>query len=123
MADRNPAVPYGARAWAEVDLDAAAANVGVLRARLREGTRVMAVLKADAYGHGAVPAARRLLRDGVDMIGVGDSSEAIELREAGITAPLLARLNDTPSALLLAAQLFGMLVVIGILERVGEHIK
>ena len=49
----------------------------------------MAVLKADAYGHGAVPAARRLLRDGVDMIGVGDSSEAIELREAGITAPLL----------------------------------
>jgi len=89
VADRNPAVPYGARAWAEVDLDAAAANVGVLRARLREGTRVMAVLKADAYGHGAVPAARRLLRDGVDMIGVGDSTEAIELREAGITAPLL----------------------------------
>lgn len=89
MADRHPAVPYGARAWAEIDLDAAAANVGVLRSRLRPGTRVMAVLKADAYGHGAPVAARRLLREGVDMIGVGDSSEAIELREAGITAPLL----------------------------------
>jgi UDP-GlcNAc:undecaprenyl-phosphate GlcNAc-1-phosphate transferase len=41
----------------------------------------------------------------------------------GITAPLLARLNDTPSALLLAAQLLGMLVVIGVLERVGEHTR
>jgi alanine racemase len=89
VADRNPAVPYGARAWAEVDLDAAAANVGVIRGHLRAGTKVLAVLKADAYGHGAVPAARRLVRDGVDMIGVGDSSEAIELREAGVTAPLL----------------------------------
>ncbi len=89
MADRHPAVPYGARAWAEVDLDAAAGNVRVLRSRLREGTAVMAVLKADAYGHGAVAAARRLLSEGIDMIGVGDSSEAIELREAGITAPLL----------------------------------
>jgi alanine racemase len=49
----------------------------------------MAVLKADAYGHGAVPAARRLLTEGVDMIGVGDSTEAIELREAGIAAPIL----------------------------------
>jgi alanine racemase len=72
-----------------VDLDAAAANVRVLRGRLREGTRVMAVLKADAYGHGAVAAARRLLREGVEMIGVGDSSEAIELREAGVAAPIL----------------------------------
>jgi alanine racemase len=72
-----------------VDLDAAAANCRVLRGRLREGTRLLAVLKADAYGHGAVAAARRLLREGVDMIGVGDSTEAIELREAGITAPLL----------------------------------
>ena len=89
MADRHPAVPYGARAWVEVDLDAAAENVRVLRSRLREGTRLMAVLKADAYGHGAVPAARRLLREGVEMIGVGDSTEAIELREAGIAAPLL----------------------------------
>ena len=89
MADRHPLVPYGARAWAEVDLDAAARNCRVLRGRLREGTRVMAVLKADAYGHGAVAAARRLLREGVDMIGVGDSTEAIELREAGVTAPLL----------------------------------
>ena len=89
MADRHPAVPYGARAWAEVDLDATAANLRALRSRLREGTKALAVLKADAYGHGAVAAARRLLRDGVEMIGVGDSTEAIELREAGIAAPLL----------------------------------
>ncbi len=87
--DRHPAVPYGARAWAEVDLGAAADNVRALRDRLPGGTKVMAVLKADAYGHGAVAAARRLLSEGVDMVGVGDSSEAIELREAGVTAPLL----------------------------------
>ncbi len=87
--DRHPSVPGGARAWAEVDLAAAAANVALLRSRLPAGTKVMAVLKADAYGHGAVPAARRLLSEGVEMIGVGDSSEAIELREAGVVAPLL----------------------------------
>jgi alanine racemase len=49
----------------------------------------MAVLKADAYGLGAVPIARRLLAEGVEMIGVGDSTEAIELREAGIVEPIL----------------------------------
>ncbi len=87
--DRHPAVPEGARAWAEVDLGAAAANVAALRSRLPSGVKVMAVLKADAYGHGAVAAAKRLLASGVEMIGVGDSSEAIELREAGVVAPLL----------------------------------
>ncbi len=85
----RPGVPPAARAWAEVDLDAAAANVGALRARLPAATAVLAVLKADAYGHGAVAAARRLLREGVAMLGVGDSTEALELREAGIDAPLL----------------------------------
>jgi alanine racemase len=77
------------RAWAEIDLDAIARNLGVLRGRLEKVTRVLAVLKADAYGHGAIPIARRLVSEGVDMIGVGDSSEAMELRRARIGAPLL----------------------------------
>jgi alanine racemase len=79
----------GARAWADVDLDAASANFHALRSRLQPGTQVMAVLKADAYGHGAVPAAKRLLLEGVSMLGVGDSTEALELREAGVVAPIL----------------------------------
>jgi len=76
------------RVWATIDLDRVAANLAVLREAAGD-TRIMAVLKADAYGHGAVPVARRLLAEGIHMIGVGDSSEAIELREAGIVAPLL----------------------------------
>jgi alanine racemase len=73
------------RVWAEVDLDAVARNLALVRSRVDRLTRVLAVLKADAYGHGSVPIARRLVREGIDMIGVGDSSEAIELRRAGIT--------------------------------------
>jgi len=76
------------RVWAEVDLDRIAANLAVLAAAAG-GAKVIAVLKADAYGLGAIPVARRLLAEGAQIIGVGDSTEAIELREAGIVAPLL----------------------------------
>ncbi len=76
------------RVWAEIDLDRVAANLAVLK-EAAGGACVMAVLKADAYGHGAVAVAHRLLAEGISMIGVGDSSEALELREAGIDAPLL----------------------------------
>jgi len=58
--------------------------------RLADGTRVLAVVKADAYGHGAVPVARALLGEpGLWGFGVGDSQEALELRAAGIDAPIL----------------------------------
>ncbi len=80
----------GHRVWAEIDLDAIARNLSLVRERIDGLTRVLAVLKADAYGHGAIRVARRLVHEGVDMIGVGDSSEAIELRRAGITdTPIL----------------------------------
>ena len=77
------------RVWAEVDLAALRRNVGVVRGRLAPGTRILAVIKADAYGHGAIPIARACLESGVDFLGVGDSTEAIELRESGILAPIL----------------------------------
>jgi len=51
--------------------------------------RVLVVVKADAYGHGAVPAARTFVREGADFLGVGDSHEALELRRAGIRVPIL----------------------------------
>ncbi|WP_314146796.1 alanine racemase [uncultured Leifsonia sp.] len=76
-----------------VDLDAVTANV----ARLRElvGTEhAMAVVKANAYGHGAVACARAALAGGADWLGVADVAEALQLRAAGIDAPVLAWLHD-----------------------------
>jgi alanine racemase len=75
------------RVWAEVDTEAVRHNLRAIRARAA-GAGVMAVLKANAYGHGAVEMAKLLAAD-VDAIGVGDSGEALELRDAGIGAPIL----------------------------------
>ncbi len=78
-----------ARVWAEIDLAALEHNHRELMSRLPATTRALAVLKADAYGHGAVICAKKLIELGVSMIGVGDSREALELRQAGVTAPIL----------------------------------
>jgi alanine racemase len=64
-------------------------NLAVLRARLRPGVRLMAALKADAYGHGAAMLAPVLERAGVDAFGVSTAREALELRAAGVTLPIL----------------------------------
>ncbi len=76
------------RAEIAVDLDAIAANTAALRERV--GRPLMAVVKADGYGHGLVPAARAVLAGGADELGVAVLDEALALRTAGITAPLLA---------------------------------
>ena len=81
--------------WIEVDRDALANNVRKLRRRLASGTRLMAVVKANAYGHGAVETTRVLLRAGADACAVATLSEALELRDGGITAPMLV-LGYTP---------------------------
>lgn len=77
------------RAWAEIDLDALASNLRVIRERAGAGTRVMLVVKADAYGHGAVPIAHHAVRCGIAALGVGSSAEALELRDAGLLCPIL----------------------------------
>lgn len=74
--------------WAEVDLRAFDRNVTTIVSRLPEGSRLIAVLKANAYGHGAVQLAKRL-NDSVAMIAVVLLEEALELRRAGIAHPLL----------------------------------
>jgi alanine racemase len=83
------------RAEVIVDLDAIAANTAVLREKV--GRPLMAVVKADGYGHGLVPAARAVLAGGADTLGVAILQEALALRAAGITAPVLAWLH-TPGA-------------------------
>jgi alanine racemase len=75
-------------AWAEVDLGAIAHNVEVLKGCTAPGTLFMAVVKADGYGHGAVPVARAALAAGADRLGVATIGEALELRAAGISEPL-----------------------------------
>lgn len=75
-------------AWAEIDLNAVAHNVAALKGLTRPGTRFMAVVKADGYGHGATRVARAALAAGATHLGVATVAEAIELREAGIAAPV-----------------------------------
>ncbi|WP_430647883.1 alanine racemase [Agromyces sp. GXS1127] len=78
---------------AVIDLDAVRANVAAL-ARTVAPAKVMAVVKADAYGHGAAQVARAALAAGADHLGVADLDEALALRDAGIDAPVLAWLHD-----------------------------
>src|SRR5580692_249608 len=73
---------------ASIDLGAISGNVAALTESVR-GSQVMAVVKADGYGHGMVPAARAALAGGASWLGVVDLTEALALRQAGITAPVL----------------------------------
>ena len=75
--------------WAEIDLNQLAANFKQIKQRVGSAARVMAVVKANAYGHGAVQCARRLAAEGADWFGVALPEEAIQLRESGIRQPVL----------------------------------
>jgi alanine racemase len=89
----------GRPVWAEVSLGALAHNLRAIRRRLASGRKqaspkaklpkILAVVKANAYGHGAVPIARALAKAGADWFGVTCSAEGIELREEGIRKPIL----------------------------------
>ena len=76
-------------AWAEIDLGALAHNYREIRSRIQKGAKLCAVVKADAYGHGAIAAARVALDEGADYLAVATLSEALKLRAAGFTCPLL----------------------------------
>ena len=77
------------RAWLEVDLNALAHNAAALSSALPEKCSLMAVVKADAYGHGAVAAARRLWSEGVRSYAVATIFEAVELRKNGLDGEIL----------------------------------
>lgn len=99
---RQPS-PAGRPTWAEIDLGAVAANVAGLCALVGPGTRVMAVVKAGGYGHGAAPVARAALRAGAAWLGVSSMEEAVELRQAGIGARTLILGHLPPEQAHLAA--------------------
>jgi len=77
------------RAWIEVDHEALANNLAVLRRLAGEECSVIAVVKANAYGHGAIEVSRTLLDHGAERLAVATLGEGLQLREAGIGAPIL----------------------------------
>lgn len=83
------------RTWAEILLENIRHNYRAIRAALPKGCRFLGVVKADAYGHGAVPVARLLQEEGADYLAVSCLDEALELRKSGIDMPLLI-LGYTP---------------------------
>ena len=83
------------RTWAEIDLDALQHNLEEIRKQIQKSTRVLAVIKADAYGHGAVGIVQELLKCGVTDFAVASVNEAVQLRQAGIQGNLLI-LGYTP---------------------------
>jgi len=101
---RSPFIPQPAphetgrsrqRAWVEVDCEAIRVNCQALRRWIGADTDLMAVVKADGYGHGAIPVARAALEGGARSFGVATLAEAVELRQAGIEAPVLVLGNLT----------------------------
>lgn len=77
------------RAWVEIDLVALANNVRTLKAFIAPQTKLMAVVKADAYGHGAKTVAQTALINGADCLAIATLAEGVELRQAGIKASIL----------------------------------
>lgn len=75
--------------WLEIDLNAIGGNARAIKQIIGTDVALMATLKADAYGHGALKVARTVLRNGAPWLGVATVSEAQPLRQAGITAPIL----------------------------------
>ena len=90
--------------WTEIDLNAIRHNTSAVKQRIDNGVRLMAVVKADGYGHGAVRCAKTALNSGADYLGVATVNEAIELREALVNAPILvlSQPPETAIPLLLA---------------------
>ncbi|TMD08390.1 MAG: alanine racemase [Chloroflexi bacterium] len=84
--------------WAEIDAGALAANAGAIAAHVGPDVAVMAMVKANGYGHGAVLAARCMVAGGARWLGVSSPEEAVQLRDAGIEAPMLIVGWSPPSA-------------------------
>jgi len=87
------------RAWAEINLSHLKHNINVVQANLQKNTQLMGIVKADAYGHGAVPVARTLLDSGVKRLGVAICEEGVELRQNAIMGGILV-MGYTPEQLL-----------------------
>ncbi len=75
--------------WAEIDLDAVANNINSVRGKVGDNTTIIAIVKANAYGHGIIEVSKRLIRENVDMLGVATVEDAVKLRKNNIDRPIL----------------------------------
>ena len=83
------------RTWADIDLDALAHNYNTIKTHIPSDTKFLGVMKADAYGHGAVPMSHALVQLGASYLAVSNLEEALQIRRGGIRAPILI-LGYTP---------------------------
>lgn len=102
------------RAYAQIDLDAINSNVEQVKHTLKKGVKVMAVIKADGYGHGALPVAKSLHEIGVDAFAVAIIDEGIALRKQGIQSPILILGYTSPYQ-------YGELVQYGLTQTVFRY--
>ncbi len=105
-----------------VDLNAYAHNLKLVRKLIPPDCAIMAVVKANAYGHGSIPIAKRAVKEGAAMLGVAMVDEAIALREAGIKTPILVLVQPTDNLLgeILEHNLRLMISDVTTGERLGE---
>jgi alanine racemase len=96
MHNEEAAMFQGRWAWAEIDLDAIAHNTRALKGLIGAKTQLLAIMKSNAYGHGVLPVARSALNAGATWLGVNLCDEGVQLRQAGIKAPILT-LGYTPA--------------------------
>jgi alanine racemase len=122
-----------ARAWLEIDLDQLIANTQAVAAHVGGAERILATVKADAYGHGVVFSARALVAAGVGWLGVATVEEGIEIRQAGVETPILVLSPIVRDDVAVAAE-YGLSIVLSSLdalagmlsalggERLGIHV-
>ncbi len=109
--------------WAEIDLDSIQRNVQAFKRHIGQGVEVIAVVKANAYGHGAVPVARAALEAGASRLAVHRVIEAVELRQAGLDAPILVMGYTPPSGAEMAARwgLTPSLITLEFAQALSHH--
>lgn len=90
--------------FAEIDLDAISHNIAAVKHRLDPAVKFMAVVKADAYGHGAIEVSRHAQNSGADFLGVARIEEGIKLRDEGIRIPILVFCPADPHHVMMAAE-------------------
>jgi alanine racemase len=99
MITMEHSAPPGVVTWAEIDLDAIAANTRAIKRTVGAETEIIAIVKANAYGHGEVPVARMVLRHGATWLAVHRTIDGVRLRKAGIDAPVLILGYTPPSGI------------------------
>lgn len=111
--------------WAEIDLDSIERNVQAFKSHIGQGVEVFAVVKANAYGHGAVPVARAALEAGASRLAVHRLIEAVELRQAGIDAPILVMGYTPPNGAEMAARwrLTPSLITLEFAQALSHHAR